>query len=231
MVALPYIHWETSSGRKEMTDVIVKAMKRHLDDTQPPSTLKELKEALDELEQIRNTKDDDDLEDDEATSYSSAYWSSYYTASSSETSVRRTRRTRRSRSPTRDPDVDWMTRVASEMLGSEKLSLQGRRKRIQRIAKIAEESCTSDEKLILAYMFDDVPLHFRRTLDQYYYYNLLTTEARDTDQVVTRYFEKTLRDKSDENLLLMVDQLWLWILDEGLCSTFDSPFNNIMRII
>lgn len=235
MMVLPYIHWETSSGRKEMTKVIIDAMVRHLGDSQPPSTLKELKEAIDELDKIRNLKkDDDDVEDDETTIYSSSYWSSYYTDSYSISSrrTRRTRRTRRSRSVTREPDVDWMARVASEMLESEGIQagqvltekrserLERRKKRIQRIAKIAgEESCTADEKLILAYMFDEIPLHFRRTLDQYYYYNLLTTEARDLDQVVSRYFEKTWPE-ADDNLVLMVDQLWLWILDEGMCFIF-----------
>ena len=125
-----------------------------------------------------------------------------------------------------------MTKVASEMFEGEEVfparkasakkkseQFERRRKRIQRIAKIAEDpNYTSDEKLILAYMFDEAPLHFRRTLDQYYYYNVPTTEARDVDQVVSRYYEKTWPDKKgrDNNLLLMVDQLWLWILDEGL---------------
>lgn len=229
MVVLPYIHWETCSSREEMTGVIVDAMTRHLGDVQPPSILKELEEALREIDRIRNPKVDDDLDDDETTEYASSYWSSYYTASSSVSSDRRTRRTRRSGSPTPDIDVDWMARVSSEMFENtavrarhaptEKRSetLERRKKRIQRIAKVAEESCTSDEKLILAYMFDEIPLHFRRTLDQYYYYNLLTTEARDTDQVVSRYFKKIWPEDDNENLLLMVDQLWLWILDEGLC--------------
>jgi hypothetical protein len=242
MVVLPYIHWETSSGRKDMTDVIVDAMTRHLGDPQPPSTLKELEEALRELDRIRNPKADNDIDDDEISNDSSSYWSSYYTASSSVSSDPRTRRTRRSRSPTPDRDVDWMARVASEMLENEAVRtrqaptekrserLERRKKRIQRIVKVAEEeSCTSDEKLILAYMFDEVPLHFRRTLDQYYYYNLLTTEARDTDQVVSRYFKKIWPEKENENLLLMVDQLWLWILDEGLrFPFFYSAFLNII---
>lgn len=236
MMVLPYIHWETSSGRKEMTKVIVDAMVRHLGDPQPPSTLKELEEAIHELDKIRHPKKEEDYEDDETTAYSSSYWSAYYTDSSSisSRSTRRTRRTRRSRSLTRGPDLDWMARVASEMLESEGIRagqapteraserlerLERRKKRIQRIAKIAEEeSYTADEKLILAYMFDEIPLHFRRTLDQYYYYNLLTTEARDLDQVVSRYFEKTWPE-ADDNLVLMVDQLWLWILDDGLYFT------------
>ena len=87
-----------------------------------------------------------------------------------------------------------------------------------------------NRKLILAYMFDEIPLHFRRTLDQYYYTNVPTTEARDLDQVVSRYFNKTWPEEANENLLLMVDQLWLWILDEGLHSSFDSPLCNTIWV-
>ena len=153
MMVLPYIHWETS---------------RHLGDPEAPSTLKELEEAIHELDKIRHPKREEDYEDDETTAYSSSYWSAYYTDSSSisSRSTRRTRRTRRSRSLTRGPDLDWMARVASEMLESEGIRagqapteraserlerLERRKKRIQRIAKIAEEeSYTADEKLILA---------------------------------------------------------------------------------
>src|ERR1700684_518135 len=39
MMFLPYFHWETKSGRKEMTDVIVEAMNKHISDAQPPSNL------------------------------------------------------------------------------------------------------------------------------------------------------------------------------------------------
>lgn len=238
MMVLPYIHWETSGGRKQMTDVIVEAMKRHLDDPQPPSTLKGLNEALEELEKIRNPKAIDS-DDDAASGYlseSSSY--EYYTGTStvsSASSDRRTRRTRRTRSrasketePPADPDATWISRVASETFENELIRSrqapvekkaeqeERRKKRIQKIFKVAKESRTSDEKLILAYMFDEIPLHFRRTLDQYYYYTLPTTEARDTDQVVSRYFEKTWPEEEHENLVLMVDQLWLWILDKGL---------------
>ncbi|KAH7370046.1 hypothetical protein BKA65DRAFT_10708 [Rhexocercosporidium sp. MPI-PUGE-AT-0058] len=77
---------------------------------------------------------------------------------------------------------------------------------------------SADDKLILSYMFHETaPMHFRRTLDQYYYYTLPTTEARDKDQVITRYFAKTWPD--DDKLVLMVDQLWLWILDNDTVVT------------
>lgn len=53
-------------------------------------------------------------------------------------------------------------------------------------------------------------LHIRRTLDQSYFLNLKDTSQRDKDQVVYR------ATKWQGNLarVVMVDQLWLWILDE-----------------
>lgn len=53
-------------------------------------------------------------------------------------------------------------------------------------------------------------LHIRRTLDQSYFHNLKDTSQRDRDQVVYR------ATKWQGNLarVVMVDQLWLWILDD-----------------
>jgi hypothetical protein len=56
-------------------------------------------------------------------------------------------------------------------------------------------------------------LHIRRTLDQFYYCTLEGTEPRDTDQVTTRYFEDHFPDDKEKKVLLMVDQMWLWVLD------------------
>ncbi|KUI59766.1 hypothetical protein VP1G_07029 [Cytospora mali] len=53
------------------------------------------------------------------------------------------------------------------------------------------------------------PLHIRRTLDQAYFPNLKDTSERDRDQVVYRATRKPFRPR-----VVMVDQLWLWILDE-----------------
>lgn len=226
MMVLPYIHWETKGGRKEMTDVIVEAMKRHLNDPQPTSTLKGLNEALEELEKIRNTKTiDSDYDSSSYYSSNYSYYNYFYTSTSSSDPKTRSGATKK----TNPPEEDIISRVASEALEDaavhasrapieKKVEQEERRKkRIQKIIKVAKESRTPDEKLILAYMFDEIPLHFRRTLDQYYYYTLPTTEARDVDQVVSRYFEKTWpEEEENENLVLMVDQLWLWILDKGL---------------
>lgn len=72
-----------------------------------------------------------------------------------------------------------------------------------------------DEDLIKGYLFPTNPgeiplLQPRRTLDQYFYTHLESTSQRDADQVVYRYTRGTSEAK-----MFMVDQLWLWILNEG----------------
>jgi hypothetical protein len=90
-------------------------------------------------------------------------------------------------------------------------------------------------RLIQAYFCEDKDmLHCRRTLDQFTYHMLNDTDDRDNDQVIFRWAEmvdKSKRQHSPTNLsskaseqsrypLLMVDQLWLWILeDEGVVIT------------
>jgi vacuolar-type H+-ATPase subunit C/Vma6 len=69
------------------------------------------------------------------------------------------------------------------------------------------------KELIRIYRQKDHPLHIRRTLDQFYYYMLNNTSDRDKGQVVSRYVKRTFGDPS---LVMMVDQLWLWVLDGGI---------------
>ena len=61
-------------------------------------------------------------------------------------------------------------------------------------------------------------IHIRRSLDQSYYWSLPSTRRRDDDQVVTRYHNnfaarKGIGSSKDPAPLLMVDQLWLWVLN------------------
>ena len=56
-------------------------------------------------------------------------------------------------------------------------------------------------------------MHIRRTLDQYFYSYLRNTDDRDNDQVVTRYTRDVQREFFPS--LLMVDQLWLFMLGES----------------
>ncbi|KAG6356053.1 hypothetical protein INS49_015438 [Diaporthe citri] len=53
-------------------------------------------------------------------------------------------------------------------------------------------------------------LHIRRTLDQSYFLNLKDTSQRDLDQVVYR----ATKGYGSHTRVVMVDQLWLWVLDE-----------------
>lgn len=72
-----------------------------------------------------------------------------------------------------------------------------------------DESWNQDEKLLNAYLWDDHPLHVRRSLDQYYYHTLKDTSARDSQQVVSR-FQKA--NSLNPRVLTVVDQLWMWVL-------------------
>ncbi|KAI0602483.1 hypothetical protein F4775DRAFT_537433 [Biscogniauxia sp. FL1348] len=68
-----------------------------------------------------------------------------------------------------------------------------------------------------------LPLHPRRTLDQSYYYMLEDTSHRDETQVVSRWnhhnynLPKIGREggHGEAHNILMVDQLWLWIIPSG----------------
>ncbi|KAK4694486.1 hypothetical protein P7C71_g3110, partial [Lecanoromycetidae sp. Uapishka_2] len=88
-----------------------------------------------------------------------------------------------------------------------------------------------DEQLVNAYLHSTHNLHIRRTLDQFYYH-AISTEERDQDQVVYRY----TRDKKQELKVFMVDQLWMWILDEDLVVTcfpqrWKQPKNDPLNVL
>jgi hypothetical protein len=91
-----------------------------------------------------------------------------------------------------------------------------------------------EERLSMKYLPAEPPLHPRRTLDQAYYGALRSTGTRDRDQVVYRgtYPQphecegKATCDQCKEDIrqtprIIMVDQLWLWILDESMWATSD----------
>jgi hypothetical protein len=121
-----------------------------------------------------------------------------------------------------------------------KAPLQLRRAALGRLLRLAanvSEALNShvDEKLMFEYLHADPPLQPRRTLDQSYYGALKNTEVRDRDQVVYRATTPmphecdSIHPKGkcvgcQEDIrkvprLIMVDQLWLWILDESTCES------------
>ena len=91
-------------------------------------------------------------------------------------------------------------------------------------------------------MKSDSPVHARRTLDQYGYPSLRSTDDRDEDQVLYKYTKSSQQQPSNRlpqrlsrqlqetkeskpampTTLLMVDTLWLWVLADDTILTF-SP--------
>jgi len=73
----------------------------------------------------------------------------------------------------------------------------------------------ADERLLRDNLHSNPPLHIRRTLDQSYFLTLDDTAARDKDQVVYRETREGRSFYSMNTRVVMVDQLWLWILDDS----------------
>ncbi|KAJ2895339.1 hypothetical protein MKZ38_006689 [Zalerion maritima] len=66
----------------------------------------------------------------------------------------------------------------------------------------------------------DGPLHPRRTLDQFYHHLLDNTRRRDRDQVLSKWaWKETDIRKADDVPVVMVDQLWLWVVDDDVVVT------------
>lgn len=88
---------------------------------------------------------------------------------------------------------------------------QGRESTAEMSPNNKKPEWSRERRLLKAYLKDDhSPLHVRRTLDQYYYHTLQSTNERDLDQVVTRYQDKK---GLGPKVITMVDQLWLWVLE------------------
>jgi hypothetical protein len=78
----------------------------------------------------------------------------------------------------------------------------------------ASESETSHHEL------SQPPLHPRRTLDQFYYSSLADTTVRDADQTISKWTGSHIDQEGraragNDSLLIMIDQLWCWVLDES----------------
>jgi hypothetical protein len=84
------------------------------------------------------------------------------------------------------------------------------------VAKVADAmDYELNERLLRKNLHNDPPMHIRRTLDQSYFLTLEDTEARDKGQVVYRGTRAGKSLHARNTRVVMVDQLWLWILDES----------------
>ena len=119
------------------------------------------------------------------------------------------------------------------------------------IAKDIASGKSMEHKLIWQHLTSDQPVHCRRTLDQYGYPSLRNTAVRDADQILYKRTKpdadvqppkelsmkqklqssraaaarQSLMPNADDSIakVLMVDQLWLWIVDNKTVITFFPP--------
>ncbi|KAE8353501.1 hypothetical protein BDV28DRAFT_148002 [Aspergillus coremiiformis] len=94
-----------------------------------------------------------------------------------------------------------------------------------------------ETRVIWKFLGAEPPIHIRRTLDQYGYPNLRSTVSRDDDQMLWKRTRKAVdlshdrgtipsQDHPDasktfiDGKVLMVDQLWLWVVDDKTVVTF-----------
>ena len=95
-------------------------------------------------------------------------------------------------------------------------TFKGKKKRKRRERKTNDNP---SKVLLKYYLTPEAPeaprsqVHVRRTLDQFQYYMTDNTDDRDSDQVISRYFGR--RYPGTDKPVMMIDQLWLWILDDS----------------
>lgn len=95
---------------------------------------------------------------------------------------------------------------------------------IAKLYQIIDEA--ADGRLVEDHLFSAPPLHMRRTLEQFYYWTAEDTTRRDKEQVVcrsTRHYSDD-SDPDSTSRIVMVDQLWLWILDDSRYPIISCPF-------
>jgi hypothetical protein len=83
-----------------------------------------------------------------------------------------------------------------------------------------EERTVMEWALGRDYIRGQKTLHPRRTLDQFYYSSLRNTSTRDSDQTISKWtglgVEQGGRQRAhSSSRLIMVNQLWCWVLDES----------------
>lgn len=77
-----------------------------------------------------------------------------------------------------------------------------------------------NEKLVIGYLnkptsWNSPSLHIRRTLDQFFFHDIPDITKGDHDDVDDQVVGKMAKKLKRTPNIFMVDQLWLWILDES----------------
>ena len=121
------------------------------------------------------------------------------------------------------PYIHWELQVDQQERHN-MIQAMSRNERYRRKKDLSRTQST-ELSLLETHLDTDRPLHIRRTLDQYFYTSLKSTTARDDDQVVYRYAKKELGIGVDELPIMMVDQLWLVMLYDGIESLVTVAFH------
>ncbi|KAF2469605.1 uncharacterized protein BDR25DRAFT_343603 [Lindgomyces ingoldianus] len=111
--------------------------------------------------------------------------------------------------------IIYMPYLHWDKLSRHKQELKGRKERL-------EKRNNQHQKHKDLTQYRNETLHPRRSLDEagYNYHTYESLERRNDDQVVTRFLRKYANvEDSDRLTLMVVDQLWLWILDDDTLVT------------
>ncbi|KUJ13404.1 uncharacterized protein LY89DRAFT_721425 [Mollisia scopiformis] len=200
-IFLPFLHWETNSRRAKMAEVIKEVTKTLQDEEDTRMGRKRTLELSDQKkperkclpwrkgdsheEKLRKEmeKDDDDDEIDVSKRNDMYEMARKYNTARHGKHTARKKRCK---------------------LGKYLLAL----------AQVADAmDYEADERLLRENLHRNPPLHIRRTLDQSYFLTLEDTAVRDKDQVVYRETREGRSFHTRNTRVVMVDQLWLWILD------------------
>jgi|SRR5271155_616858 len=114
------------------------------------------------------------------------------------------------------PYLDWEVRLHYKSMASviNAANLQARLADGGTKLKTSPPGQSVQEMLIMKHLGRaDPPLHIRRSLDQSFYSTASNTSERDTDQVVSRYSWEHGQTDINHSPMLMVDQCWMWILN------------------
>lgn len=92
------------------------------------------------------------------------------------------------------------------------------------------QATTADEMLIRAYLHSSTQLHVRRSHDQFFLHEIVPDDESPT------FFHGDTKDGGRERKVLMVDQLWMWILGRDLIITsfpqrWEQPRNDPYNVL
>ena len=190
---MPYLHWETDRGRVK-ADEIVKEVNKHM-----PRSISEV------VNQAQQQQHHQHLHETHSNDSEAPMWAAP--------------------SP---PQPQAQTQPVGDGTSLARRRALGQ---VLRAAATLREAMDlhAEEQLMVRYLHARPPLHPRRTLDQSYYGALKSTRARDRDQVVYRGTTPEPHDcigadacpQCNDDIrkvprIIMVDQLWLWVLDERM---------------